>query len=184
MRLPLLLPSLLAACAAGAEDADHDGIPAAEDCDDADPFVYPGAPDDPGDGVDADCDGTDPQHPFVGEWQVDTIAAYLSTFSLVDPGTEAGTLTLDADLSASLDATIDIDPDLVGYQLTVPILMTGLVSPLPGTDGESRVSVGGDVLGEQSFVDLDCVADGDALVCEGVLKALDAGLAMEAVFVR
>ena len=31
-----------------------------EDCDDADPAVYPGAPDAAGDGVDADCDGRDP----------------------------------------------------------------------------------------------------------------------------
>jgi MYXO-CTERM domain-containing protein len=31
----------------------------ADDCDDTDPNVYPGAPETPGDGVDQDCDGTD-----------------------------------------------------------------------------------------------------------------------------
>ena len=36
-------------------DVDH-GFAADEDCDDANAFVYPGAPD-PGDGIDGDCDG-------------------------------------------------------------------------------------------------------------------------------
>ncbi len=51
MRLPLLL--LLAACAA---DADGDGWPAQEDCDDSDPLVHPHAKE-RCDGVDEDCDG-------------------------------------------------------------------------------------------------------------------------------
>lgn len=39
-------------------DADGDGVPAEEDCDDADPEVYPGADEgDEADGIDQDCDG-------------------------------------------------------------------------------------------------------------------------------
>jgi hypothetical protein len=38
-------------------DADHDGVPAPADCDDADPGVHPGAVELPSDGVDQDCDG-------------------------------------------------------------------------------------------------------------------------------
>ena len=37
-------------------DADGDGWPAGEDCDDSDPDVHPNAPDDTCDGIDNDCD--------------------------------------------------------------------------------------------------------------------------------
>ena len=48
--------------ARGQLDFDGDGFARAlggGDCDDRDPLVHPGAPDIPGDGVDADCDGED-----------------------------------------------------------------------------------------------------------------------------
>jgi hypothetical protein len=48
---------------AGPVDADGDGVPVDEgDCDDAEPAVYPGAPERWGDGVDQDCDGADLSH--------------------------------------------------------------------------------------------------------------------------
>jgi Putative metal-binding motif/FG-GAP repeat/FG-GAP-like repeat len=43
----------------GYVDADGDGVPADEDCDDTDATVYPGAIEVPDDGVDQDCDGAD-----------------------------------------------------------------------------------------------------------------------------
>lgn len=40
-------------------DADGDGVPLARDCSDTDASVAPGRPDQPGDGVDQDCNGVD-----------------------------------------------------------------------------------------------------------------------------
>jgi hypothetical protein len=40
-------------------DADADGVPAPQDCDDQNPAIHPGATDVPGDAVDQDCTGAD-----------------------------------------------------------------------------------------------------------------------------
>jgi len=60
MGLACLALGTLAACPAPEPvpvDADRDGVPSDRDCDDADPFVYPGAQE-RCNGVDDDCDGT------------------------------------------------------------------------------------------------------------------------------
>ena len=49
-------PAVDSAAPTPAVDYDQDGVPAEEDCDDADPLTYPGAPE-RCDGADQDCDG-------------------------------------------------------------------------------------------------------------------------------
>jgi hypothetical protein len=41
------------------DDADADGFPIGRDCDDKNPYAYPGAPEAKCDGIDEDCDGVD-----------------------------------------------------------------------------------------------------------------------------
>lgn len=185
MRAPLLLLPLLVACGESTMDADYDGIPAGEDCDDLDPTVHPGAHDDPGDGIDADCDGTDPQHAYVGDWTFDTISAVFGSFELVDEDTEQGGVSLGADGVAEMDASIGLDPDLLGYELDVPIAMSGTISPIATGADMARLRVEGELLGEDSYVDLDCQVLGeDEMLCWGALKALEINLSMDAVLVR
>ena len=79
-----------------ATDADADGYAAADDCDDADPDVHPGADDDC-DGVDDDCDGT-----IDGGWTVPGDYPTISAAIAAATGGEhicvaAGTWTEDLD---------------------------------------------------------------------------------------
>lgn len=54
-------------------DADGDGHAPPSDCNDANPSVFPGAQDKPGDGIDQDCSGADAEYqrlttPFANHW--------------------------------------------------------------------------------------------------------------------
>jgi hypothetical protein len=59
-------------------DADHDGVAAPLDCNDANPSIRPGAPDKPGDKIDQDCNGRDARYRLLGR----SIEAFTATYPL------------------------------------------------------------------------------------------------------
>lgn len=182
MPFPLLLT--LWACGA-VTDQDLDGVPEGEDCDDLDPFVYPGAPDDPGDGVDADCDGVDPAWAFLGSWAVTSLDASYAGIPLFEAGTAEGLLVLDEAFDATFDVGVTVDEVIAGQPIPISMAFTGWASPLPG---EGRVSVfaEGEQYDEQMHIDWLCEvgegADAATLACAGELKALEGSLDATATF--
>jgi Putative metal-binding motif len=181
---PLAVWMLLAGC--GAADADFDGFAGAEDCDDSDPFVYPGAPEDPGDGIDADCTGDDPPLAIVGEWDITYFEAGYSSFVLFQPGTAVGTLTVLDDLETLVDVTATLDPSLTGgIPFDLAFVLSGASSPVPGPDTFALYAEA-ELYDESVHVDWDCsvVEGGAKLTCAGELKALEIGMDAAAEFER
>ncbi|MCB9742559.1 MAG: VCBS repeat-containing protein [Alphaproteobacteria bacterium] len=91
----LLLALSLLACTdktASFDDADGDGYTRAEDCDDYDASVNPGAPEVCGDGVDNDCDGADDEGP---EWFFDADGDGFGDPNVVTEACEAPEGTVD-----------------------------------------------------------------------------------------
>jgi len=194
MRSLLLLLPLLMACNGGdgddvrtqngttlpAEggDTDFDGVADGEDCGPADAQIYPGAYDAPGDGVDADCDGEDPVHDWVGDWQVVDVQALYTTYPILVPQTGEGTLAVDANGDADLDARAALDPSLTGvpFEVFADLTHAGHAAPQARVE-QVMLYLDGEVaapgLEEVSYADLLCTVDGDAMHCKGTLKALD-----------
>lgn len=156
------------------QDADFDGFAAADDCDDADAFVYPGAPEISGNGLDEDCDGADRPFAILGEWQVTRFEADYSGFLLFIPGTGEGLLAVGDDLAATLDVTATLDPAVAGVPFPLNFVMDGAASPIPGPD--TFVLYAETVLYDEAMhVDLDCAVLGDQMSCVGEIKALSIG---------
>ncbi len=98
------------------QDSDGDGAPACDDCDDADPTVFPGAPE-LCDGLDNDCDpGTDETIDGDGDGQ--TACGSPSDCLEGDPNTWTGAPELCDGLDNDCDGTVpapETDPDADGY---------------------------------------------------------------------
>jgi hypothetical protein len=69
------------AAAPPVSDADHDGIPAPLDCDDANPAIHPGAVDVPGNAIDEDCAGGPAPFPPV-EATIGYTVGYARSFTI------------------------------------------------------------------------------------------------------
>lgn len=171
---------LLAACGA---DLDHDGAAGGQDCDDADPHVYPGAADLAGDGLDADCDGEDPPLPYLGAWKLDTLTASYSGVEFLAPDAASGSLELSVE-EAALRVVTDLDPSVIGAAITVDLRMRGALAPLPGPDTFALYAEGNN-FDEQMHADWDCwLAPDGRLECLGELKALELSLLADVSYVR
>lgn len=172
---------LLTACAS--VDADFDGISPPEDCDDQEPFVYPGAPDDPADGVDADCDGEDPPYAFIGAWPVRSVSASYSGFDFLEPDGASGELTVGGDLGSSFALEATLVAELYGAPVPFTLLLEGQASPVEGPD-TFVIAADGEQYGETMHIDWDCArfVEDAVVVCEGELKAFEISLDVYAEF--
>ncbi len=183
MTRPCLVALLALASACAPDDADYDGFGADVDCDDADPYVYPGAPDTPGDGLDTDCADGDPTPGYLGNWELQEITASYSGIQLFVEGTASGLLTVSADETATAEITATVNPDVVGSAIAITVNVAGEISRLDGPD-TFLLYAEGENYDELMHVNWDCAAEGDELLCLGELKALDASLDGEAHYLR
>jgi len=125
---------LLAGCAsssAGLYDFDEDGFQDQDDCDPADPSVYPGAPDPYGDGIDQDCDTLDgvdhdgDGYPAPGEGVPPDLEDCNDADDTIHPGADD-----------PIDGT---DQDCDGFSRPVEVTLTPL-EPRTGDNLELRVT--------------------------------------------
>lgn len=174
----LLVISLLGC----AKDADMDGFAGKDDCNDEDPFVYPDAPEVPGDGIDADCAEGDPVPTWYGDWHIEDMTATYSGIQLFVEGTGDGDLSTDGS-NATLTVIGTLNPDVVGGEFTVTVNLEGYTSPIPMSQVFSLYAEG-DNYEERMHADWECWEEDPGLLCTGEFKALDASLDADVVLVR
>lgn len=157
-----LAAALLVGC--GPADEDGDGFNVEEDCDDTNADIYPDAPEVVGDGVDSDCDGEDPPHPFVGDWNLTSISMEYDGYDIFAQTTNSGTLKITEGLAATVDVTGTED----GYAIELDL--TGTADP--GDEvGDFDLEVNGTLVydGDTYAVsgDWDCTTEGEEVECSG-----------------
>jgi len=171
-----LLPWLsVVALACDSRDADFDGFAATEDCDDADPFIYPGAPEVAADGVDDDCDGEDQGFAFLGRWTLTSIDVSYAGLRFVLPDQSDGFLRLDDDGAARLELNVVLDPVIASLPVPISIALAGGFAPALGEDLFSVYAEGFN-REEWMHAAWDCGLRDEVVACDGEVKALDLSL--------
>lgn len=144
-----------------AGDLDGDGYPAPEDCDDADAELHPGATEQCGDGVDANCDGEDPAAcGFKAEQSLSDSYATLEGEASDDwagrdisgrcdlDGDEFGDMVVGAPLSDGLNGAAYVINGPVAAGLTSLSMSQSILAGGLGTYAGAAVSCGGDADGD------------------------------------
>jgi hypothetical protein len=105
----------------GDNDADCDSATTADDCDDTDPSIYPGAPEVIDDGVDQDCNGHD-AITCTGDYE----SAYAEHCAII-----TGTLTVNRDGSLPLLHSLEeVTGDLIFWLSSMPSLTSASIDSL------------------------------------------------------
>ncbi len=145
---------------AAGPDADGDGSPDDEDCDDADPAVYPGGPDVCHDGIDTNCDGVDDTCDWAGEENIISYTADVMEFEPYDPSYwHAVCAGSDVDGDGVGDIVIGADhPDPADVR--VYVVRGGATFPESASDGAwASLSAPGDA--SRYAENIDCAGDLD-----------------------
>jgi hypothetical protein len=158
------------------DDEDGDGVFAADDCDDTDPSVHPGATEIPDDGIDQDCTGSDTVACYLDmdgdDWG--SLLAYYESDGICQPGTTTDNTDCDDDdqgINPDEEELCDIidqdcDGDVVeGFGDSDGDNAPDCVDP-PGTDSD------GDTFSSE---DGDC-DDSDIDVFPGAVEVVDDGI--------
>ena len=177
-----LVPLLLLAVACS-PDQDFDGFDRKSDCDDDNPFVYPGAPEQAADGIDADCNGEDLPLEWLGDWTLLELQVRYASIPLILEGTAEGALGLDPDYTVEMELRATLDPIVTGTAIPIQFLFSGASSPAadPSTFVLYAEGLNYD---EQMHVALDCAVEAENLLCLGELKALEGSLEADMVLGR
>lgn len=161
MRTSMLIPLATALLVGCATDEDKDDFNVEDDCDDTNAEIYPGAPETVGDGIDSDCDGEDPPHPFLGDWTLQSLKGVIDGEDYFEGYETNGSLKIGENLKGTTQFALSYDGET--YEL---LSASGDVTP--GSAGAFSMDLTGTWASElPATADWDCVTAAAEITCTG-----------------